>query len=216
MKNINKIITIIATLLITSSIITTQPALANTNTNSEKQQLDKQKAVDKSMNIVLEKANQQMQQGKEDIHVSEYVPEINDNVSINFEVENIPDNSQTIKNNNTVSEKAAKPSGRKNYSGSVNAGAFTHQLRGTFVYGSGKVKSATRQVTASGVTYSHTRPSTITKLDPSVWSISSTSKHKWLGSVGGVAGLGYTSYITVEVYGSGTSKLVQATYKTGA
>lgn len=209
----NKIFIYIALILITSLIIPTQHASANSNTKNNEVELKKQKAVDNAMNQVLEKTNKEIKEGKENINISQYVPEINDNISVEFKVEDIPDNS--TKEKNVTLYKASKPSGRKNYSGSVNAWGFTHQLRGSFVYGSGKVKSATKQVLASGASYTHTRPSKITKLDPSVWSISSTSKHKWLGKVGKFTGLGYTSYITVEVYGSGTSRLKQATYKTG-
>lgn len=209
-----KIFIYIALILITSLIIPTQYASANSNKNED--ELNKQKAVDHAMNQILEKTNNEIKEGKENIHISQYVPEIKDNISVEFKVEDIPENTTKEKNISVYkAAKAKKPSGRKNYSGSVNAWGFTHQLRGTFVYGSGKVKSATKQVLASGATYTHTRPSKITKLDPSVWSISSTSKHKWLGKVGKVSGLGYTSYITVEVYGSGTSRLKQATYKTG-
>ncbi|UTI88054.1 hypothetical protein NIT62_03955 [Mammaliicoccus sciuri] len=41
------------------------------------------------------------------------------------------------------------------------------------------------------------------RLDKSLVEITSVSKHKWLGKVGKISGLGYTSYLGVDLYGSG-------------
>jgi hypothetical protein len=204
--------------LLITSLYTATPAKASTtpeNLTNFQEIMKDQKAVDKAMEIVLQKTNEEIKSGKEDIEVSQYVPEINQNVSVEFKVKDVPTKIQS--NNLQKSIVAyAVPSGRKDYSGKVNAWGFTHTLRGTFVYSGGKVTSASKEVLNSGITYSHSGSASITKLDPSVWSIHSKSVHKWLGQVGGVTGLGYTSYITVEVYGSGTSALKKATYTTGS
>lgn len=177
---------------------------------SDLEDQEQQDAANDALDEVIEKVNNQIEQGENDIYESKYVPEIDDSVEVEFSTEE--DSSQS---NSVKATKAAKPSGIKKYSGKVHGGSFTHTLLGDFTYGGGKVKSASKEVRASGLAFSHTRPSKISKLDSSVWQVSSTSKHKWLGVVGGVTGSGYTSYITVNLYGSGNAKLDRATYNTG-
>ncbi|ULG73154.1 hypothetical protein [Macrococcus brunensis] len=217
-----KFISVLAIPLLFTTIYTATPASAettptpSTTTNSEELAKD-QKAVNKALKIVLEKTNQQIKSGKENIKVSQYVPEINQNVSMEFVTKDISTNTQTnTLQKNTISYAVAKPSGRKAYYGKMNAWGFTHVLRGDFVYGGGKVISATKEVQNTGLTYTHSSTSSIAKLDPSVWQIQSKSVHKWLGKVGSVTGLGYTSYVSVEVYGSGTSAVRNASFTTGA
>jgi len=171
--------------------------------------LEKQEAVNKTLDKVIENVNKEIEEGKVNIKEYEYVPEVDDYVSIEFSVEEVTPSER-------ITTFAAKPSGIKNYSGKVNAWGFTHTLLGDFTYGDGKVKKASKEVRASGIAYSHTRPDpTITKLDASVWQVKSRSKHKWLGAVGDISGLGYTSYITINLYGSGDARLQRATYETG-
>lgn len=171
----------------------------------------KQDLTNQALDNVIEEVNKQIKQGKTDINEFKYIPEIDDYVGIEFSIEEIGDTSQK----SVIELAAKKPSGVKSYSGKVNGGTFTHTLLGEFTYGGGKVKSASREVRASGIAFSHTRSSKLTKLDPSVWQVSSTSKHRWLGTIGKVTGTGYTSYITINLYGSGNAVLKRATYKTG-
>lgn len=207
-----KITLLLMTLLLTVSLF---PGLqANAQTSHEKSAAkdfaENSEAVEKALDQVIDQVGDQMAAGNEDIFVTEYVEEINQNVSIEFHSEDVKSNSS-----NGIVTMAALPSGKKSYSAKVNAWGFNHELSGVFVYSGGKVQSATKEVRAGGVAFSHTRPSSITKLNPSVWSVHSASKHKWLGVVGNYSGLGYTSYITIELYGSGTSSLQRASYKTG-
>lgn len=185
----------------------------NNSASAAEYDLSDQQAADEKLDEVIEDVNKQIKAGKVDIKEYAYVPEVDDYVGVEFSVEEQVDSSSSPK---MVTLAAKQPSGTKKYSGKVNAWGFTHQLLGNFTYGSGKVKSASKEVRASGITFSHTRPTPkLTKLDPSVWQITSTSKHKWLGTVGNISGLGYTSYITINLYGSGDARLQRATYQTG-
>lgn len=198
---------------LSSTLLTGVSFADETSLKSEKDVqtfVSKQKLADSVMDQVLKEVNLEIKEGKEDIHISRYVSDLGQKVSVDFKVNDLNNSSDKVS-----LYSASKPSGTKEYSGSVNAWGFTHQLRGQFTYGSGKVKTATKEALASGLAFSHTRPSHISKLDPSVWAVQSTSKHKWLGTVGKYTGLGYTSYITINLYGSGNSKLMKATYKTG-
>lgn len=210
-----KITSLLMAILLTVSLL---PALqANAQTSDEKitakNFAENSEAVEEALDQVIVQVSDQMAAGNEDIFVTEYVEEINQNVSIEFHTEDVK--SDSISSSSRVVTLAALPSGKKSYSAKVNAWGFNHELSGVFVYSGGKVQSATKEVRAGGAAFSHTRPSSITKLNPSVWSVHSASKHKWLGVVGNYSGLGYTSYITIELYGSGTSSLQRANYKTG-
>lgn len=157
---------------------------------------NQQIAVESALDNVIKKVNTQIAQGNSDISVTQYVPEVGSFVGIDF---------STTKKGKT---------GYASYHAKVNGYTFSHTLLGDFTY-NGKVVTASKEVRTSGFAFSHTSTSKIKKLDPSVWQVSSTAQHKWLGSIGKYTGLGYTSYITINLYGSGTSKLVRATYNTG-
>lgn len=181
-------------------------------------------AIDDAMDNLVNEVNDKIESGEEDIHVQQYVEEIDENIGIDFETEDLPldtetetDTLSTEKNapQYAIASAAKSPSGRKSYKAKVNGGSFSHTLLGEFVYGGGKVKSTTKEVRTSGFAFSHSASSKLTKLDPSVWSVHSTGKHKWLGTVGSYTGFGYTSYITVELYGSGNAKIKRATYNSG-
>lgn len=124
-------------------------------------------------------------------------------------------------NKGIAARAAKKPSGKKNYSVSVRSAksrwvpGFSHTLRGTFTYSKGKVNKYSRNVVASGTAYTHTKSSKAVRLDKSLVEITSVSKHKWLGKVGKISGLGYTSYLGVDLYGSGNYRLKYARYQPG-
>lgn len=182
-------------------------------------ELEKQEAVNEKLDEIIENVNKEIEEGKVNIKEYEYVPEIDDYVGIEFSIEVVESSVENVESSNEIvlfAAAAAKPSGIKKYSGKVNAWGFTHTLVGDFTYGDGKVKKASKEVRTSGIAFSHTRPTpTITKLDASVWQIYSKSTHKWLGKVGDITNLGYTSYITINLYGSGDARLQRATYSPG-
>lgn len=219
-----KVIPVAVALAVVSPLFTANSAYAETELTSHVSSYEKDQAIEKAMDKLLDEVNTKLNNGEESIVVQEYVEEIGENITLEFETKDLDSSEQlfnssisksSLSSKTQYSTLAALPSGRKSYKASVNGVSFTHTLLGEFVYSGGKVTSATKEVRTSGLTYSHDSTSKITKLDPSVWSVKSTSKHKWLGSVGNYTGFGYTSHITVELYGSGNSKIVRSMYTTG-
>lgn len=204
----------LSTILISSFLLFFIFSFNSSNVNAESVEgnpiltQEQQNAIDLAVNNLIVKVNEQLEQGKDNITEYYYVPEVNDFVSITIS------NTETLPQNNLIST-ATTADGRKSYRAEINALSFTHTLQGDFVYGKGKILSASKETQASGFTFSHTKSNSITELDPSVWQVQSTVKHKYLGAVGGVTGLGYTSYLTVELYGSGHYTLLHARYVGG-
>lgn len=174
-----------------------------------------QNAVDLALDEVIINVNKQIEEGKSDIIEYRYVPEVNDFVGIEFSAENVSQVNGLKSSTETATVMATATSGIKSYRAEVNGVSFTHTLLGDFTYSGGKVTAASKDVLASGFLFSHTKSSTITKLDPSVWQVSSTVKHKYLGVIGGLTGTGYTSYIVINLYGSGDARLMRANYSSG-
>ncbi|MGE7841178.1 hypothetical protein ACQKNX_10325 [Lysinibacillus sp. NPDC093712] len=196
-------------LLFAFSLINSENAKAQSVENALDQ--NQQDAVNLALDEIIEEVNKQIEEGKNDIVEYRYVPEVNDFVSIKFSTENVSDDEDLETNKLT----RATSSGIQSYKADVNGVSFTHTLLGDFTYAGGKVTQASKDVLASGFLFSHDKSSKITKLDPSVWQVSSTVAHKYLGVVGGITGTGYTSYIVINLYGSGNATLVRANYSSG-
>ena len=219
-----KVIPVALALAVVSPLLTANSVYAEMNSTDEVSAYEKDQAIEKAMEKLLDEVNADLNSGQNSVVAQEYVEEIGEVITLEFETQDLDYNKQLLNrslNKTSLSPKTqystlvALPSGRKSYKASVNGSTWTHTLRGEFVYSGGKVTSATKEVWTSGFTYSHDSSSKITKLDPSVWSVQSTSKHKWLGAVGNYTGFGYTSHITVELYGSGNSRIVRSMYTTG-
>lgn len=192
----------LSTILISSFLLFFIFSFNSLNANAESTEenpiltQEQQDAIDLALDNLIVEVNEQIEEGKDDIAEYHYVPEVNDFVSIKISSPKVL--SQNNFKNNLILAAATNADGRKSYKAEIDAISFTHTLQGDFVYGNGKISSASRETQASGFTFSHEKDDKITKLDPSVWQVQSTVKHKYLGTIGGVTGLGYTSYITVE------------------
>ncbi|ASE35345.1 hypothetical protein [Mammaliicoccus sciuri] len=169
--------------------------------------------LDKTMNEAVEDINSQLENGQNKAETTKMIPGTDEGIIITVENNELNDGFAT--------RAAKKPSGKKNYSVSVRSSksrwvpGFSHTLRGTFTYSKGKVNKYSRNVVASGTAYTHSSSSKAVRLDKSLVEITSVSKHKWLGKVGKISGLGYTSYLGVDLYGSGNYRLKYARYQPG-
>lgn len=186
------------------------PSIASANENVTPEEIDD------TMNELVNDVNAQLEEGKTYIKSSTTIPGTDEIMEIIVE-----ENSKTFDNKKQISTYAA-PSGIKNYSVTVKSlntsklPGFSHTFKGSFTYKNGKVTAYTMNNLNSGISYSHT----VVKsrghyLDPSVLQLSSVVQHKWLGKVGQYSGLGYTSYITINAYGSGTYRVEYARYQSG-
>lgn len=173
--------------------------------------------LDKTMNEAVEDINNQLENGQNKAETTKMIPGTDESIIITVENNELDNES----NNGITTRAAKKPSGKKNYSVSVRSAksrwvpGFSHTLRGTFTYSKGKVNKYSRNVVASGTAYTHSNSSKAVRLDKSLVEITSVSKHKWLGKVGKISGLGYTSYLGVDLYGSGNYRLKYARYQPG-
>ncbi len=180
-------------------------AKAQENDLIDQEQLN---AVESALDEIIVKVNEQIEEGKRDISETSYVPEVNNFVSIKFSVGEVPKSNELMR--------AAAASGKQTFRAEINGVSFTHTLIGDFTYSSGKLTAVSKDNTqASGFLFSHDKSESVSKLDPSLWQIKSTVAHKYLGVVGGLTGTGYTSYIVMNLYGSGDARLERANYNSG-
>lgn len=171
--------------------------------------------IDEVMTELVNDVNNQLDSGSTSAISTKEIPNTDETITIE-----VGEDADNTSNPHGIATYAA--SGKTNYTATVSSSnsryvpGFSHTFRGTFSYGGGRVTAYTKNNTNSGIAYSHKIvQSRGHYLDPSVLQLTSVSQHKWLGKIGSVSGLGYTSYITINAYGSGTYRLQYANYQTG-
>jgi len=155
----------------------------------------------KEMNAVLEKlrnqVNDKLEKGETDIIVYGDLSFQEEPLSLEFHTEE--------PNTSLFATQQRKP-----YDVTVKNTAgfnFSHNLSGSFLWGAGKVGSYSYEALLKGPLYGKTETTKATELDPSVVEVSSVGKFRALK----YAPVEYTTNIKVELYGSGTYRVMRAT-----
>ncbi|ENJ6139149.1 MULTISPECIES: hypothetical protein [Bacillus cereus group] len=158
----------------------------------------------KEINVKLEEMkndiNLQLSEGKEDVFSSRKVSFSDEPLIMAF-------NSVDNFNGNGFALAAQQ---KKNFSGYVAntfpGAGFKHTVSGWFLYGSGKVGNYDYDPDLTGPLYSKSNSTKANRLDDSVVRITSSGTFKALK----YAPVEYTTKVVIELYGSGTYRVVTA------
>lgn len=195
-------VTVIALLAISFAGVSNVSAAKTDSSEQKPVQLTPEqiKEINSKLETLKEKANKQLENGKEEIHLTANLSFSEE--PLEFHLNSNNEESKQVINSAVQEETFSATVENKTY---VGAG-FSHNVDGSFTYENGDVKGYTYDVDLSGPAWGKSDDSSAQRLDPSVVKLSSNGTFSLLKYIP----TEYTTSIVIGMYGSGDYRILEA------